>query len=524
MAWYRRSKLGFDAISRYFTSKITASKSPLRNPVSVINHNNQLNKFTSRANYPNRVSKISLFSPASVGKNLNLRFNATSYRYYYGDSRRSDNPRNVLIVVLVGSGIGVTIYFGNVETIPYTKRKHLVILSKNLERRIGESQFRKMKAGFKGKILPAKHPESVRVRLISKDIIVSLQRGLKKEQVWTDLNYASEGGAASESRGKETLIAMAEETGGGGDWPAKDEVLDDMWVDKSRKKGKEKGEISATGHLEGLNWEVLVVKKDRVVNAFCLPGGKIVVFTGLLKHLKTDEEIATIIGHEVAHIVARHAAEHITKNLWFAIGQLILYQFVERDLVNTMSNLLLKLPFSRRMEIEADYIGLLLMASAGYDPRVAPKVFRKFGRVSRDSALQDYFSTHPSAKRRSKLLSEAKVMQKAIAIYREAIAGDNIARIHGLDEVMAGELIEFEEVIIVIALNLESTKIPVSEAYLGRVINALTKPIDGRGEISSSEYTLIKSPAPGIISRCSIHEPLQTGLIAINIDSMIRGQ
>ncbi|KAL2901356.1 ATP synthase subunit alpha chloroplastic [Bienertia sinuspersici] len=129
--------------------------------------------------------------------------------------------------------------------------------------------------------------------------------------------------------------------------------------------------------------------------------------------------------------------------------------------------------------------------------------------------------------------------------------GDGIARIHGLDEVMAGELVEFEEGTIGIALNLESNnvgvvlmgdglmiqegssvkatgriaQIPVSEAYLGRVINALAKPIDGRGEISASEFRLIESPAPGIISRRSVYEPLQTGLIAI--DSMIpigRGQ
>ncbi|GJU71410.1 ATP synthase CF1 alpha subunit [Tanacetum coccineum] len=104
--------------------------------------------------------------------------------------------------------------------------------------------------------------------------------------------------------------------------------------------------------------------------------------------------------------------------------------------------------------------------------------------------------------------------------------GDGIARIHGLDEVMAGELVEFEEGTIGIALNLESLMlIPVSEAYLGRVVNALAKPIDGRGEIAFSEYRLIESPAPGIISRRSVYEPLQTGLIAI--DSMIpigRGQ
>ncbi|CAI8602252.1 unnamed protein product [Vicia faba] len=103
--------------------------------------------------------------------------------------------------------------------------------------------------------------------------------------------------------------------------------------------------------------------------------------------------------------------------------------------------------------------------------------------------------------------------------------GDGIARIYGLDEVMAGELVEFEESTVGIALNLESKNIPVSEGYLGHVVNALAKPIDGRGEISASESWLIESPSPGIISRRSVYEPLQTGLIAI--DSMIpigRGQ
>ncbi|XP_038882339.1 ATP synthase subunit alpha, chloroplastic-like [Benincasa hispida] len=129
--------------------------------------------------------------------------------------------------------------------------------------------------------------------------------------------------------------------------------------------------------------------------------------------------------------------------------------------------------------------------------------------------------------------------------------GDDLARIYDINEVMADELVEFEEGTIGIALNLESNnvvvvlmgdgfliqegssvkatgriaQIPVSEAYLGRVINALAKPIDGRGEISSSDSRLIESPAPGIISRRSVYEPLQTGLISI--DSMIpikRGQ
>ena len=129
--------------------------------------------------------------------------------------------------------------------------------------------------------------------------------------------------------------------------------------------------------------------------------------------------------------------------------------------------------------------------------------------------------------------------------------GDGIARIYGLEKVMAGELLEFEDGTVGIALNLESknvgavlmgegrsvregssvratgkiAQVPVGEAFLGRIVNSLAVPIDGKGEIASKESRLIESNAPGIISRRSVHEPLQTGLVAI--DAMIpvgRGQ
>ena len=129
--------------------------------------------------------------------------------------------------------------------------------------------------------------------------------------------------------------------------------------------------------------------------------------------------------------------------------------------------------------------------------------------------------------------------------------GDGIARIYGLEKVMAGELVEFEEGTVGIALNLEAdnvgavlmgdglnlqegasvkatgkiAQIPVGENYLGRVVDALARPIDGKGDISTNATRLIESPAPGIISRRSVYEPLQTGLISI--DAMIpigRGQ
>ncbi len=140
---------------------------------------------------------------------------------------------------------------------------------------------------------------------------------------------------------------------------------------------------------------------------------------------------------------------------------------------------------------------------------------------------------------------------KAVNVGTVFQVGDGIARIYGLEKVMAGELLEFEDGTVGIALNLETknvgavlmgqgltvqegtsvratgkiAQIPVGEGYLGRVVNPLARPIDGRGEISTSETRLIESGAPGIIARRSVHEPLQTGLLAV--DAMIpigRGQ
>lgn len=75
------------------------------------------------------------------------------------------------------------------------------------------------------------------------------------------------------------------------------------------------------------------------------------------------------------------------------------------------------------MELEADYIGLLLVASAGYDPQVAPRVYEKLGQISGDSKLRDYLSTHPSGKKRAQLLAQAKVMEEALTIYQEVRSG-----------------------------------------------------------------------------------------------------
>ncbi|CAJ1978896.1 unnamed protein product [Sphenostylis stenocarpa] len=304
------------------------------------------------------------------------------------------------------------------------KRTHLILLSKTMERRIGENEFEKTKATFKGKMLPPLHPESVRVTMIAKEIIDALQRGLRKNLVLNDLGSASEQTMLVEGGdGRETFSAFVGSVEKvGRSWHEEDKILDDK---QTPKNAQERGSPTGPSHLDGLNWEILVVNEP-VVNAFCLPGGKIVLFSGLFEHFKSDAEIATIIAHEVGHAVGRHSAEGITKNLCFGVLQLMLYQLVIPDIVNILSSLFLHLPFTRRMETEADYIGLLLMASAGYDPRVAPRVYEKLGQIAGDSTLMDYLSTHPSGIQRAELLAQAKIMEEAFNIYRDVRKGHKV--------------------------------------------------------------------------------------------------
>ena len=156
-----------------------------------------------------------------------------------------------------------------------------------------------MKMMFKPKILPASHPQSVRVRLIAKDIIEALLRGTRHQESRSDVIYSntkaipSDAHTSQDPRGLRSEKEYKDEQLYGND-----EIRDDKWVEKSRKSGKERGDKASTQHLKAFKWEIMVVN-DPIVNAFCLPGGKIMVFTGLLKAFPSDAEIATVISHEV---------------------------------------------------------------------------------------------------------------------------------------------------------------------------------------------------------------------------------
>jgi len=153
----------------------------------------------------------------------------------------------------------------------------VILVSNEMEKKLGDCVFEKMKADFKNELLPATHPQSVRVGMIANNILDAMKTALSKETDRSNLGYGSENEGRVE-----------------GNWKMEDENLDDKWV----QKGKEQDSQPYTLHLDGLYWEILVVNKP-FVDAFCLQGGKIVVFTGLLEHFSSDALIATFIGREV---------------------------------------------------------------------------------------------------------------------------------------------------------------------------------------------------------------------------------
>ncbi|CAI9108944.1 OLC1v1008657C1 [Oldenlandia corymbosa var. corymbosa] len=178
-----------------------------------------------------------------------------------------------------------------------------------------------------------------------------------------------------------------------------------------------------TEHLEGLNWELMLID-DPVPNAAHLPYGRIMLYTKWLEIL-TDAELATVLAHEVGHGLARHPSENLLRLLLFVFFTCVLVPKVNGFGLKTavfigvvMVAKIIDLFITRRSEIEADQIGIMLLAGAGYDPRQAPK-FPEKSEKSKGSLL----SSHPSGKKRAKKLRRGKVTRKAEDIYDRARAG-----------------------------------------------------------------------------------------------------
>jgi metalloendopeptidase OMA1, mitochondrial len=179
---------------------------------------------------------------------------------------------------------------------------------------------------------------------------------------------------------------------------------------------------------EDFNWEVSVVNNEQV-NAFCLPGGKIVVYTGILPVAESEEGLATVIGHEVAHAVARHGAQRVFQNqlvqtaLAGASFSLSDMDYGQRQtimgLLGAGAQYGVLLPFGRDHESEADQMGLLYMARAGYDPRESTAFWERMGQAAGSGQPPEFMSTHPSHGTRIRDLQE--FMPRAIEEYEKAV-------------------------------------------------------------------------------------------------------
>jgi predicted Zn-dependent protease len=175
-------------------------------------------------------------------------------------------------------------------------------------------------------------------------------------------------------------------------------------------------------------WEVIVIKDDKTMNAFALPGGKIAVYTGIFPVARTEAGLAAVLGHEVVHALARHGAERMSQGqLTDAALQIAgaaagaaggggMMSQAAMAALGAGAQVGVLLPFSRKHESEADYIGVLLAADAGYDPREAVSLWERMGQLSQGGGPSEFLSTHPSNETRIDQLKEW--MPEAMGIYQ----------------------------------------------------------------------------------------------------------
>lgn len=176
------------------------------------------------------------------------------------------------------------------------------------------------------------------------------------------------------------------------------------------------------GYLKDYKWEYHLVK-DENVNAWCMPGGKIVFYTGILPICDGETGVAVVMGHEVAHALADHGAQRMSagtlQQLGAVAGNVIIEDPQKATIFNQAygvgSNVLGMLPFSRSHETEADRIGLQIMAIAGYDPAEAAELWKRMKAASGGQAPPEFLSTHPSNETRINNLTEWAPLAKAEA-------------------------------------------------------------------------------------------------------------
>lgn len=201
------------------------------------------------------------------------------------------------------------------------------------------------------------------------------------------------------------------------------------------QKGVEQyfAQLGQSSYLNDYQWEYILIKDDKTVNAWCMPGGKVAFYTAILPICKDETGLAVVMGHEIAHAIANHGRERISQTLVAQTGLSIASIALGGGGASLTGDMILQgagaatnlgiLKFSRKHESEADELGLYFMAMAGYDPQEAPLFWERMSsQSSGGKAPPEFMSTHPSHDTRISDLN--KNMPKALEYYRAAKAGN----------------------------------------------------------------------------------------------------
>ncbi|WWC87947.1 uncharacterized protein L201_002847 [Kwoniella dendrophila CBS 6074] len=315
--------------------------------------------------------------------------------------RRLGGDRAVWVYGIGVGGAGIY-YVTHLERVAETGRLRFMDVDEAQERELGRQTQLQTLNEYSRAVLPPNHPTTKRVRAVATRIIES-----------SGLGRVKSGGEMGAVEGKVPNFGGGEDIGeilfGGGDSEA----------EKAVKEGKE------------TEWEVYVIDDRQTKNAFVLPGGKIFVFTGILPVSANDNGLATVLGHEVAHQVARHPAERMSSmKVLFAVGFLLESLGLDVGITRLLLTFLLQLPNSRKNETEADFIGLHLMSKACFDPTESTKMWKRMSESEEGQGLPtDFLSTHPANEKRIRQLE--KWMPEAQSIRAASPCGDTSAHYSG---------------------------------------------------------------------------------------------
>jgi predicted Zn-dependent protease len=177
--------------------------------------------------------------------------------------------------------------------------------------------------------------------------------------------------------------------------------------------------------LNGYAWDFTLIESDEV-NAWCMPGGKVVVYTGILPLTRNDQGLAVVLGHEIAHAIAQHGNERMSQEMLAQFGSGALSELLKSKPAETRQLWMgvfgvgaqygVLLPYSRTHESEADHLGLIFMAMAGYDPRGALDFWQRMADASKGKAPPEFMSTHPADQTRIDQIR--RNMPEALRYYR----------------------------------------------------------------------------------------------------------